>query len=99
MKRITDLLMAAVDRPEVIRAARANHALRHWDDVVGPAMAKNLQPERYDRGTVWVAATGSSWAQELRLCKDEVVERLNQHAGDTLFRDLRVGVRPLPQRG
>jgi len=71
--------------------------LRRWPEVVGEAMAARSAPERYDRGTVWVAVTGSAWAQELRMSKGPILSKLHSFAGEpNLFQDLRFGVRPLP---
>lgn len=93
------MLGQAVGREEVLRAARAQRALREWPDIVGEQMAARSNPERYDRGTVWVAVEGSAWAQELRMIKDVIISRLEQKAGESgLFLDVRFGVRPLPKR-
>lgn len=91
------MLSPAIGREEVLRAARAQRVLREWPSVVGDAMAKRSFPDRYDRGTVWVAVEGSAWAQELRMTKDRILEKLKELSGEpTLFKDLRFGVRPLP---
>ncbi len=86
----------ALGRDEVVRAAHARRALRSWDSVVGEALGARSCPDRYDRGTVFVAVEGSAWAQELRLAKPRILERLRSMSGDpSLFVDLRFGVRPL----
>lgn len=91
------MLGGAIAQAEVLRAARAQRALRSWPQVVGPGLASRSHPERYERGTVWVAVEGSAWAQELRMIKDVIIDRLEQHAGERgLFIDVRFGVRPLP---
>ena len=79
--------------------ARAQRVLREWATIVGPGMAARSHPERWDRGTVWVAVEGSAWAQELRMIKDVILSRLEQKAGESgLFLDIRFGVRPLPPK-
>jgi predicted nucleic acid-binding Zn ribbon protein len=88
------LLGQAVNRSEVLRAAKAQKILRNWPDIVGEQMASRSQPDRYDRGTVWIAVNGSAWAQELRMASETILERLRVDSGDpTLFRSLRFGVR------
>ena len=99
MRQLGHMLGGAIAQAEVLRAARAQRALRHWPQVVGPGLASRSHPERYERGTVWVAVEGSAWAQELRMIKDVIIDRLEQHAGERgLFIDVRFGVRPLPER-
>jgi predicted nucleic acid-binding Zn ribbon protein len=68
--------------------------MRRWPEIVGPILAKHSHPERYDRGTLWIAASGSAWAQELRLGQELILGRLNEAVGETLFTGIRVGVRP-----
>lgn len=96
MKPIQNLMNATVMPPEVLRAARAISTMRKWELVVGNEMANRSWPERYDHGTLWVAVTGSAWAQELRMQKDEILARLNSLADEPgLFVNARFGVRPL----
>jgi predicted nucleic acid-binding Zn ribbon protein len=98
MKRLDEWLSVAVERREVLREARCQSALAAWSDVVGPQIAAHTVPERVEKGTVWVAATGSAWAQELRMRAQSVIEGLNASAGEPgLFVGIRVGVRP-PRR-
>ena len=94
MRRVTDLLYGAIDQKEVLRAARANIALRQWPQIVGEKMTKYCAVSRFERGTLWVAVTGAAWASELRLIKDDLLEKLNEVAGEPLFESLRIGVRP-----
>ncbi|MFN3683614.1 MAG: DUF721 domain-containing protein [Fimbriimonadaceae bacterium] len=95
MKRVQDWIAEALGRPEVVRKARALSVLRRWPEVVGPVVARKSHPDRYDKGTVWVAVAGSSWAQELRMQRDQILLRLNELAGEAdLFKEIRFGVRP-----
>lgn len=95
MKKIANMLGDALGRDEVMRAAKAQKILRDWEAIVGKPLALRSQPDKYHRGTVWVAVEGSAWAQELRMIKDRILERLGNAAGDsTLFVQIRFGVRP-----
>lgn len=99
MKRLERTLPDALLREEVLRMARAQRVLRRWPEIVGEGLASRSWPERYDHGTVWVAVTGASWAQELRMLKSEILSRMTLMSGEIgLFRDVRFGVRPLPER-
>ena len=96
MRKIANLLGDAMGRDEVMRAARAQRILRDWASIVGKPLALRSQPDKYHRGTVWVAVEGSAWAQELRMIKDRILEKLGEAGGDpTLFREVRFGVRPI----
>jgi len=96
MKRLLSILPDAVQRKEVLRAARAQKALRAWPEVVGSLLSTKSLPERYDKGTVWVAVEGSAWAQELRMLTPTILARLADISGDPyLFKELRFGVRKM----
>jgi predicted nucleic acid-binding Zn ribbon protein len=96
VKSLDKLLNPALGRDEVVRAALAKRALRSWSLVVGEQLGARSCPDRYERGVVFIAVEGSAWAQELRLAKPQILDRLRARAGDsTLFVDLRFGVRPL----
>lgn len=97
MKKLDEVLNQAIAQREVLRAARARRALKHWDNVVGETLAIHSVPENWEQGTLWVSASGSAWAQELRMHADSILERLNALADEKLFTSLRVGVRP-PRR-
>lgn len=97
MKRVRQVLPKAVVNDEALRAAKAQTILRSWAEIVGPELAKRSAPTKYVRGVVWVAVTGSAWAQEMRMRKEVFIGRLREQAGDpALFVDLRFGVRELP---
>jgi len=94
MRRLSDILGSSIENAEVLAAAQAQRAMRDWAHVVGPILAERTSPDRFDHGTIWVLASGSEWAQEIRLRKDVILRRLDQIAGQPgLFRDLRVGTR------
>lgn len=98
MRKVGHMISPAIGREEVIRAARAHKVLRDWPLIVGEDLASRSFPDRYDHGTVWVAVTGSAWAQELRMQKDQILEKLTEKAAEPgLFVNIRFGVRPLPE--
>lgn len=93
LRKIGGIVSRAVGRPEVVRGARAWAVMARWPEVVGEGLAARSEPDRFEHGTVWVAVRGSEWAQELRLMKETILERLNALADERLFTDLRFGVR------
>ena len=96
MRRLSNMLPAAVARDEVLRAARAQKILRDWPALVGASLAARSHPDRYDHGTVWVAVESSTWAQELRMNRETILARLSERSGEAnLFQDIRFGVRPI----
>jgi predicted nucleic acid-binding Zn ribbon protein len=96
MKKVSHVLKAALNDEDVVAAARALTILRDWASIVGPDLAKRSRPDRYTKGVVWIAVKNSGWAQELRLNKEKILDRLHEYSGQKqLFKDLRFGVRPM----
>lgn len=52
-----------------------------WDDVVGPAIARNAQPFRIKNRRLRVRVTDPIWYQELKFMEESVREKLNQTLG------------------
>ncbi len=95
MKRLSDILPSAVEQKDVLRAARAQAVFGQWRDAVGDVLAMKTLPDRYDHGILWVSAESATWAQELRMREETVLERLNALAGEpSLFRQVKVSLRP-----
>jgi hypothetical protein len=96
---INSIVSKAVDRPEVIRSALALRAIKNWNEIVGESMAEKSWPDKFDGHVLWVACTGSAWAQELRMKKESILVKLNEFCDqDKLFSDVRFGVRPLKKQ-
>ena len=52
-----------------------------WDEVVGPAVARNAQPIRLDKRRLIVAVKNNTWMQELSLLRRDVCRKLNEWMG------------------
>ena len=69
-----------------------------WPDVVGDAIARQAWPLRIARdGTLHVATSSATWANELGLLADEIVERLRERLGAEAPTKLRCAVGPIPE--
>jgi predicted nucleic acid-binding Zn ribbon protein len=89
----TSLIETAVGRPEVFRRVAAHRITERWDECVGAQLGAKSTPDKFENGTLWVAVTAPVWVQELRMRKQQILERLNEWAGEELFKDVRFGVR------
>jgi len=64
-----------------------------WTDVVGSAAAAHSVPVRRTRaGVLTIACSSASWAQELTMRRDDLLERLLARAPDTGVTALRFSV-------
>ena len=69
-----------------------------WPEVVGDAIARQAWPLRIARdGTLHVATSSATWANELGFLADEIVERLQTRLGPEAPARLRCAVGPVPE--
>jgi hypothetical protein len=59
-----------------------------WDDVVGPTIARNAQPEKIRNGTLFVKVASPVWMQQLQYMKEMIAERLNQRLHEDTVRNI-----------
>jgi len=59
-----------------------------WNNVVGPTVARNAQPEKIRNGILFVKVTSPVWMQQLQYMKDLIVEKLNQRLGTDLVKKI-----------
>ncbi|MCE3287105.1 MAG: hypothetical protein K0S64_711 [Gaiellaceae bacterium] len=71
-----------------------------WPEVVGDAIARQAWPLRIARdGTLHVATSSATWANELGFLTDEIIERLRARLGPQAPSRLRCAVGPVPESG
>ena len=69
-----------------------------WPGVVGETIARRAWPLRIGRdGTLHVATESATWANELALMRDEILERLAAQLGNDAPAGLRFAVGPVPE--
>jgi hypothetical protein len=60
----------------MLSARSANISLNDWRRAVGERLAQKTHPERISEGVLTVRVPSSTWAQELSLLSEVVLERL-----------------------
>ncbi len=48
-----------------------------WNEVVGPVIARNAQPEKIRNGTLFLKVSSPVWMQQLQFMKDMIAAKLN----------------------
>ncbi len=66
-----------------------------WDNVVGPAIARNAQPETIKGSLLIVHVSGAPWMHHLQFMKEELIEKLNKVLGEKAVSDIRFKIGPL----
>ena len=65
-----------------------------WDEVVGPAIARNAQPFRIKDRQLKVRVSGPIWYQELQFMEENIREKLNEKLGRKAVDKIEFGVGP-----
>lgn len=61
----------------------------HWEEIVGPAVAKHAQPECWRNKTLVVKATNHAWIQELQFLRVEIMDKIRTLLPQTNIKDIR----------
>lgn len=62
----------------------------HWQDIVGHDFREHAQPQKIERGVLWLLVENSSWLQQLQFAKMELMEILNRRLQLTSIIDIKM---------
>ncbi len=85
---LSDLLGDAVRGGGLAERLREADIWRVWPDVVGATVASRARPLRIINGTLTVAVSSGPWMQELRFLSAMMLQKLNDHLGGEVVRDI-----------
>lgn len=89
-ERLGSILKAVLDRLPVRQRQRLREyaVWPHWDEAVGPTIARHARPVRIRNGLLCVAVDNPVWMQELQFLKESIRSQLNTRAGTDIVSDL-----------
>lgn len=96
--RLSELLGEWTRKVELGRRLRAEMAALRWQEVVGEVIAARTRVEGVEGGTLIVATESPAWSNEISFRKAQIIERLNEVAGEEVIKDIRCVVRPIRGR-
>jgi predicted nucleic acid-binding Zn ribbon protein len=68
---------------------------RRWDNLVGPAIAKNARPAAIKGKLLLVNVSSAPWMQQLQYLKDDLVVKLNNAFDRQIVTDIRFKIGPV----
>ena len=68
---------------------------RQWDDLVGPAIAKNARPAAIKGKLLLVNVSSAPWMQQLQYLKNDLMEKLNAAFDTPIVKDIRFKIGPM----
>jgi len=66
-----------------------------WQEAVGDVIAANTRPAAFKGNLLIVNATSSSWLQQLRFLKPEILQKVNHVLGNVSVKDIKFKVGPV----
>ncbi|MFH1736997.1 MAG: DUF721 domain-containing protein [Actinomycetota bacterium] len=86
---ISDVLDALAGRLGIRKQLKRAQVINEWADIVGERIAKETRPDRIKGAVLFVACSGSVWAQELTFLKPEIIKKIRERVGPGIVADIR----------
>ena len=68
---------------------RQQRVLLFWEKAVGAQIVQVSRPERFSDGTLWIAVSSPTVAQELSFFEARYIKRINDLSGEEVLRKIR----------
>ena len=88
IEKVGEILAKSIQRTDLSRRLKEYGVWPIWNEVVGPTIARNAQPEKIRQGTLFVKVPSPMWMQQLQYMKEMVRERLNQNLGSEVVKNI-----------
>tara|TARA_R110000868_G_scaffold241441_3_gene496006 strand:+ start:813 stop:1103 length:291 start_codon:yes stop_codon:yes gene_type:complete len=62
--------------------------IKSWEDIVGKMIAKHTKDIYFRQGNLYIILDSAPLRQELSYAKTRLVEKLNQHAGKQMVKEI-----------
>jgi predicted nucleic acid-binding Zn ribbon protein len=64
----------------------------HWPDIVGRDIAKKTVPQKIFKDMLYISVTNATWASELGMMKQQLIDKINGFIGEETIKDLKFKV-------
>ncbi len=96
MEPLAKVIEGLIKVPGFRERLKAFSVLADWEEIVGKEVASRTRPVAFSRGRLKLAVRDPVWASALRFEAERILSRLNERAGERLFREIRFVVEPFP---
>ena len=86
---IGSILDSVIDEMGIDRKINTSNIFNHWEEIVGHEIAKRARPEKLINMTLYISVTSSTWANELSLMSEDLMEKINSFTGDKVVDKVR----------
>lgn len=82
LQPLAPVMMQALRRRGLGRAALLGRIMQRWEDIVGPQIATVAHPEGVRARVLFVAVTDAIWLQQITFYHAQILQQLQQVLGD-----------------
>jgi predicted nucleic acid-binding Zn ribbon protein len=61
----------------------------HWEEIVGVEISKKAKPEKIVRNTLYVSVVSSTWANELGMMSNQLIDMINSFIGEEVVKSIK----------
>ncbi|OAG28415.1 DUF721 domain-containing protein [Thermodesulfatator autotrophicus] len=90
MEKIAGVIKNLWAAPVWSNSLRAARVLDEWQNIVGPQIAQAVRPLGFARGVLTLEVSDNIWLQRLRFEEKRLLSRLNERAGEGVFKKIRL---------
>ncbi len=85
---VGDLLKAVLKKSGLEKKIREYDSLTQWPAIVGEKIAEQTAPVEIRNGVLFVQVKNAAWRTELAFFKDDIIQKINTHAGKRIVRSI-----------
>ena len=89
LKQISEILRRTISSLGLEKGVREEEVRRAWEKSMPAVWRANVCFLSFKGGVVRVSCSSSTWAQELRINKKELISRVNAALGEDTVQDLK----------
>ncbi len=89
MEDIGSIIGSVVNRMDIDTKLKTSGIFNHWEEIVGEEIAKRSRPEKLVRRILYISVATSTWANELSLMSEKLINRINSFTGEEIVGTLR----------
>ena len=89
MTSLKTVIDKALESLGMDKRLQAESAVVHWEDIVGPEIAKNAKAVKIDRGTLLIEVKSAAWKQQLQMMAPQIIRKINHKLGSNTIKSIR----------
>ena len=90
--KITDLgtlIKNFTSDPKISSKLKKFSIFNHWEEIAGKEIAAKTKPQKIFKGILYISVSSSTWANELSMMSRQLINKINDFAGEQFIKELR----------